>query len=305
MHHVASRTGALREALRRLLERPAGLLLALGSAAFVLATLLLGALLAWRALPLATPAWMQPQALVLVAGAEGEVDLGAVRASLAKVEKVQSIDFFGRDAALAELAQRKALSAVGLNELHPNPLPDSFSVRFAPGAAPEAIEAAVAGLRKVQSVEAVVYQPEAYRRFFLLWQSARRLSMLLAVAIALALAGGIALAARSWMAPDRPELALLQMLGADPATMRRPYVYGGAATLGLAAACAWWTVTWTFGWIDPVLADLAREFSLHWSGNPLRAWWGAPFCLAAALLGAILASLHLRTVVARNLPECR
>jgi len=45
------------------------------------------------------------------------------------------------------------------------------------------------------------------------------------------------------------------------------------------------------------VADLARQYAFHWSSDPLPAWFGPVFCLLAAVLGGILASIATRFAV--------
>lgn len=298
--YLGSRTAALREALRRTLGRPLRFLLVTGSSGIVLSTAGLLGLALWRVLPFEAPQWTYPQALVLIAGAEGEIDLSATRSALRQVGLVGSVDFLGRDTALAELAQRKGLSAIGLNELRPNPLPDAFIVRFAAGAAPDAIESAVAQLRKVKNVDSVEYHPDAYRKLFLLAQVARRLLLLLAAFLSATLAVAVALAASFWVRVDRDELRVLRLLGADPPAIRRPYVYAGAVHLAAAAGLAWGLLAWTAAWLEQLGADLAQQYSLHWASNPLLPWMGVLSCVVAALLGGALASAAVRVAMRRS-----
>ncbi|HXY22687.1 MAG TPA: permease-like cell division protein FtsX [Burkholderiaceae bacterium] len=299
MSYTTSRLSAMSEALRRTFGRPIEFGLVVASSATMLASLALVALTLWRALPLEQPPWMRPQALVLAAGAQGEIDLAAVQSALRRVATVASADFLARDAALAELAQRKSLSAIGLTDLRPNPLPDAFLVRFVAGAAPEAVEAAVAEMRKVKNVESVEYQPELYRRISLLSQLAGRVGLLLAAPLAAALVIGFSLAASLWVHVDRDEVRVLNLLGADPSVMRRPYVYAGATSLLVAAALAWWMVAAASAWLDPMIGSAAQEYALRWAAQAPPIWVGALFCLGAALLGAVLGSLAARVAIRR------
>ena len=164
MNYNTGRLSGVREALRKTLGRPLTLFLILGSSAIVLATVLLGALAYWRFAPMEPPTWARPQALVLVGGAEGEVDLAATGQALRQIAQVASAEFVGRDAALADLAQRRNLAALGLKELRPNPLPDAFVVRFVPGATPDAVEAAVVQMRTVKDIGGVEYQAAPFRK---------------------------------------------------------------------------------------------------------------------------------------------
>jgi cell division transport system permease protein len=289
-----SRAGAMRAALGNTFGRPLRFFPVVIATGVVLATLLLGGIAAWRLQPLEAPPWVRPQALVLAAGAEGESDLAALGLALRKTATVVSADFIGRAAALADLAQRPGLASLGLRDLRPNPLPDAFVVTFASDAGPDAVEAAVAELRKVKSVESVQYQPEAYRRTWSLARLAHRLLLLAGTALAASVVIGIAVAASLRVRPDLDEIRLLDILGADPAAIRRPYVYSGMLALLVAAGLAWWITSAASAWVDPLVADLARQYSVHWSADPLPAWAGAAFCAAAVLLGGLLASLAAR-----------
>jgi cell division transport system permease protein len=301
MNLANSRSGALGAALRNTLGRPLRFLPVVAATGIVLATLLLGALAYWRLQPIEAPPWVRPQALVLAAGAEGESDLGALGLALRKVANVLSADFIARDAALADLAQRPGLASLGLRDLRPNPLPDAFVVTFAPDAGPDAVEAAVAELRKVRSVESVQYQPDAYRRAWALARLARRLLLLAAAALASAMVIGVTVAASLRVRPDPEEIRLLYILGADPAAIRRPYVYSGALALLIAAGLAWWIAASASAWFDPLVADLARQYAVHWSTDVLPPWAGPAFCAAGAVLGGLLASVFVRMAVRKAL----
>lgn len=291
---ATTRGAALAAALGETLGRPLRFLPVLAALSLVLASLLLGGMAAWRLQPFEAPAWVRPQALVLMAGAEGETDLAAAGLALRKVPQVLAADFVGRDAALADLAQRPALAGLGLRELRPNPLPDAFLVTFAADAGPDAVEAAAAELRKVRSVDSVQYVPEAYRRIWALVALARPLVLLATgVLLAAALLGGALLATlRVRLDPDA--IRLLDVLGADPAVVRRAPVYAGALGLGLAAALACWLAAVLAARLDPLVADLARHYALHWSADPVPAAYGVAVCAAAAALGAALASIGAR-----------
>ncbi len=291
---TSRRIDALWAALTATLGRPLRFLPLVLATALVLATLLTGALVLWRLQPLEAPPWVRPQALVLAAGAEGETDLAALGLALRKVNGVLAADFIGRDAALADLAQRPGLASLGLRELRPNPLPDAFVVTFSSEAGPEGVEAAAAELAKVKAVDSVHYQPDAFRRLWALARLGRRLVLLAGAALVAALVLGMIAAAAVPGRPDPAALRLFDMLGADRAMVRRPYVYAGAIEMLAAAALAVWLTFALAARLDPLIADLARQYALHWSTDAVPAGYGAALCAAAALLGGLLASLWIR-----------
>jgi len=51
------------------------------------------------------------------------------------------------------------------------------------------------------------------------------------------------------------------------------------------------------GWLEPLLADLAQQYSLQWTPVALPPWAGIAACAIAALLGAVLASLSARVAM--------
>jgi cell division protein FtsX len=291
MNYRATRLGALHEALLLIFRQPLALVLVVGANGIVLAVLALAGLAAWRAHPLEAPSWTRAQALVLVAGADGEIDLAAVGSALRKVDRVASAEFLGRDAALAQLTQRKSLASLGLAELRPNPLPDAFVVRFAAGTTPEAAEAGAAQLGQVKGVDRVEFQAGTYRKVYALGRVAMRSGLLLALALAAAALMAAALAGAIWVRIDTDALRLFDLLGAEPAALRRPFVYAGALAQLLAAALGCALVGAVDAWLAPDLAELSRQYALPALAGPLPLGWAAVFCLAAAAAGALIAAV--------------
>jgi len=294
MNYTTHRLSAAGEALRKTLGRPLAFALVVASCATLLAVLAFAAIGLWRLMPLQTPPWAQPEALVYFGGAEGEIDLAAAGLALRQVPLVASADFIGRDAALAELTQRHELAPLALRELRPNPLPDAFLVRFAPGATPEAVEAAVVALGKVKNVGAVQYQAAPFRKLAALTQLGRRLAPLSATFLVAVAAMGVLLASVFWCRIDLEELRILHLLGADAASLRRPYVYAGALCLGLAALLVWGVLNAMNASLEPYVTAVAQQYSLALVARPVPAWAGAAFVLAAAFIGAALASIFVR-----------
>jgi cell division transport system permease protein len=296
---------ALRAAARRLAQRPYASALVIGALACVLACVALAGAAAWRSAPWLAPAWMQPEALVLAAGAEGETDLAALRnalrAALPQPAPAASFDFIGRDAALRELAQRRSLAGSGLAELRPNPLPDAFRLRFAAGTPPDQVEAAVAALRKVRGVEAVEYDAELVRRAALLGALSGRFAQLLAALLAAALLLAAIVAATFWAGAPDEELAVLHLLGAEPAQMVRPAAWAAGLCLLCAALLAWGIAAELAALLDPALADLAQHYGLHWDPLPLPGWTAGLLCLVFAGAGTIGTGLALRLALQRRL----
>lgn len=305
MNGYGGSADALRAAVRRLVRRPLASVLVLVLLAGTIALAALAAAVAWRGAPWDAPPWMQPQALVLVAGAEGETDLAALRtalrAALPQADPAVGFDFVGRDAALRDLAQRRGLAGSGLAELRPNPLPDAFRMRFAAGTPPERVEAAVAALRKVRGVDAIEYDAELVRRAALLGTLGRQALVACAVLLAAALGLGGIVAASLWSRADDEEAAVLHLLGAAPAQIVRPAAYALGLGLLCAAALAAVAVVEASAALDPALLELAQRYGLHWDAQPLPAWSALLLCLGPAAAGTLGAAVALRRALQRRL----
>jgi len=88
-------------------------------------------------------------------------------------------------------------------------------------------------------------------------------------------------------------------LGAENFVIRRPYVYAGAVSLLLAGVVAWALVAAAGAWLDSLITAAAQQYALPLAPSPLPIWSGFFFCLGAALVGALLASLAARMTVRR------
>jgi len=305
INSFGARAAALQSAGRRILGRPGASALAIGALACALAGAALVAIAAWRSAPFEAPSWMQAEALVLATGAEGEVDLaalrGALRAALPQPAAAVGFEFVGRDTALRDLAQRRGLAGTGLADLRPNPLPDGFRVRFAPGTPPEQIDAAVGALRRVRGVDAVEFDAQLVRRAALLVALCGRVAMLAGVLLAATLLLAAFVAATVWSRAADDELFVLHLLGAEPAAMVRPAAYAAGLGVLCAALLAWGFVVVLAGAMDPLAAEFARQYGLHWEPLALPPWTPVPLCLALAGAGALAASLGLRATLRRRL----
>ena len=302
----SSRGAALRFALRGLFRKPLTLAVSALCTAMVVAAAILIATAAWRAWPPDRPAWAVPSALVFAARSERLADLDTLRGALRQAGPVMTVEFVGRDAARAALVARKSLADSGLNDLQPNPLPNAFIVRFDPAATPAAIEEAVAAMRTQKGVAAVAYEPGTARKLDALTHFATRAGMLLGLVLLAALVAGFSLIADLWprvaLRLDPEELRVFQILGMEPAALRRPYVYAGAISMALAGALAAAIVLWAGARLAPVFAELATEYSLRWTDAPAPLAFAWLLCPAGGLLGAALASLATRSALRRAAP---
>lgn len=298
MIFCATRSAALRLVLMDLVRRPLRSLLVIAAVTAWLAMACVSALTLWRLWPLEAP-WMRPEALVLVAGTQGEIDLSQVQAEVRRVAPAANVEYRSRDEALARLGHRTALAALGLEELRPNPLPDSFVVRFAALTGLDVVEAEVGELRHLKSVDSVEYPADVYRRLGALAGALHVLAIALGALFLAQLAVAVALAALFRRPVERDHLRLLVMLGAPPRAIRRPFVYAAALDLGVAGGLAAALAGFTAGWLEPFASTLAQQFGFAWAAPPFPL--AALYLLspAAALAGALIASIAARRAFAR------
>ena len=284
-----TRLAALMQALRLMARRPLSTLLAGSAAVMFLTALLVLADLAWSARGAQAPVWMQAQALVLVGGGEGEVDLAALAQVLAQKDGVATLDFVSRDDALRGLTQRAALAAAGLAELRPNPLPDAFRVKFAPDLEPARVTATVDQLRHVHHVASVNFDADLYQRIHLFTRLARATAagVLLIFVLGLFLAGRVCLAGIFRL--DAHAIALWHVLGADGAMIRRPHLYGAVLMAALLGGASWLLLhALTLAWASDLQLAL-RAAGLDLTLRPVP-WWGGPAAFAAFLATVAMTS---------------
>jgi cell division transport system permease protein len=272
MSGLAPHRYAIGRMLRRIAARPLTFVFSVLAAAAALLPALAGALLAWN-LPAARTLDARPLDLpaefsVFVAPGTPSAEVKAIQTKLQGLPAVDSVRLIARDEALAELMARDRGDGTApattptITALKSNPLPDVLVVRLQPGTGADRFEEAAAAVRKWPRVDTVAAEVAWWRK----WSLWRRAALGL-----LAAAGGIALALLAWVtvsavrlhaAADRTELRVLHMVGATPRFARRPYVYLGAVTLGLAAALAAAGVGFALHAAGPLLAALAAQYGL-------------------------------------------
>lgn len=197
---------------------------------------------------------------------------------------------------LAELGSMQGFSDA-LQSLHYNPLPYVLLVQPQPRASPGQAATLVATLRGLDGVDLVQDDGAWRQRLDALVGVGNRAVLLLAVLLALAALLVIGNSVRLDIQGRADEIAVLTLVGASRAFVRRPYLYAGVfyGLLGgiLAVALA---LLLELALAAPV-AHLAASYGgrLHFGGLP---WWQL---LAVPLLAAALGWLGARMVSARLL----
>lgn len=298
MSFWSPRVYALRRALRLMAERPGTLLLAVVVCATALALPLFAATVTIGMWSLARGVPVAPELSVFVAPTASAQEVSNLQARLEAVPGVVQVRHVPREAALAELAARSGLTAP-LRELKTNPLPDVFVVVLARAAAPEAVDAAVAAVRKLPRVDAVQVDSAWYRKLMRIGRigliAGATVVGMLFILVAAVVVGAIRLLATA----SGAEISVLRMVGADEGFIARPYVYIGGAALALAAALSVGAVAVALNLLNPELSEVARLYGAADFTLPMLP---AP-ALGAFVLAALLTGLGLGAFGVRRPPR--
>lgn len=268
------------ESVRYLLKKP---LLALGALLALSASsglIVLAALLSWH-IHASTPTWLQAQALVLVAGEEGDVELSGMGRKLAEKEGVTRVDFIARDLALQDLALRPGLTATALAELKPNPLPDAFRLYFEFGMSPERIPVVLDHVRKMANVASVQFDAPLYERAYRAQHLFQHLVWV-----------GVSTLVLSWLLAL--SFTLSGLFGTQGLASRRPAIYS-AALLGLLVAVgASLMVQGLSAWLASDLRLLLQNLGVTWRVLVVPVWLLPVVCAAASVIAVGLVTVYLR-----------
>ena len=200
------------------------------------------------------------------------------------------------------LAEFERWSGVGAlaRDLKTNPLPAALEI------VPDTHEAAMlktlsAELRAAPEVEFVAADIQWAERLSAVLAWLERAAVLLGAVLAVAVALVVGNTVRAWVSRQYQEVEVLDLIGATPAFIERPFIYGGAVQGAAGGLLAWGMVA------------LGR-LVLHGPATALLGSYGvpAPTWMPAAMLGAalafgglILGALGAKVTVARYLKHLR
>jgi len=286
MSAVSDRLYALRQALRVIAQQPGRFYLSVVIAGAALALPLLVAALALAALPAWKAAKVGPEISVFVKIGTAPREVEALRARLTAASDVTDVRLIPRDQAFAELSKRSGLAA-GAAEPRSNPLPDTLVARFTFTVDPAAIDRAAVDIRQWSGVDAVQSEIEWYRRLSALRQAGLAVAVGLIVLVALLIVTALIGAAQMTLQLRLDEIRLLQLVGARPRFVRRPYAYVGALTLATGAALAIGIAWITLELLGRRAGALASVLST--AGVP--PWFPLALVLGATLLGGAVGAI--------------
>lgn len=200
---------------------------------------------------------------------------------------------------LAEFERWSGLGALARG-LKTNPLPGALEIRSSTRDA-AALQALAGGLRALPEVEFVATDLQWAERLSAVLAWLKRAAFLLGAVLAIAVTLVVGNAVRAWVSRQYQEVEVLDLIGATPGFIERPFIYGGALQ-GLAGGLLAWVLLalGRLALFGPTATLLASY------GLPTPRWMPAGALGAAlALGGLILGALGAKVTVARYLKHLR
>ena len=172
----------------------------------------------------------EPQVSVFLSSGAAKADLTALEARLKSVDRVHSVRFVSKEAALASLKRSPGMADL-ISTLRGNPLPDAYIVTLSEGsaAAAEQLDRELKGLPGVAHVQV---DSAWVRRIDALLRVVRSAVFLLADLLSLSLIAVTFNTIRLQILTQREEIEVSKLIGATDAYVRRPFFYWGGL-LGL------------------------------------------------------------------------
>lgn len=298
MSALAERAFALRRTAAIAGARPGTFLLNILLCATGLAIPLFVAALLHAATPWAQRITAGPEISVFVTLGATRTDLESLRGKLATLEGVADVRLIPRDQALAELSRRAGLA--GAADTRANPLPDVLVARFSLATQPGVVERAAAAVKGWAGVDAVQSDIEWHRRLLTLGRALVAVLAALGALAVVLIVLVLATAAQSQVRLRQEETTVLQLVGARPSFIIRPYAYASALTLGLGATLALALAILAVRLIEPRVAALAAVYgqAINWPSLPLA--FVAAFVASAAIAGWATGWIGARSAAQRS-----
>lgn len=225
----------------------------------------------------------------------------SIRAVFQEHGQAVKISFIPREKALEVLKDKGGLTDA-ITTLGGNPLPDGYLVKLeqAGGAADVArIEKLVEQLKKLPNVDKVQLDSAWVKRLAALMNVMNLMLMCLAGTLGVVVVAVVFNTIRLQVMSHLDEIALMRLVGATDAFIRRPFYYTGAL-LGLGAGCiALAAVGLALLPLNAAIADLAKLYASDISLAPLDLQTSAILLALSAVLGWMGAALSVRRNLAR------
>jgi len=197
----------------------------------------------------------------------------------------QGLRSFAKDTGLQEVMQ----------QLTPNPLPGLFQIKARYTQNKSAgLQKVVKQLSSIQNISLVQTNRLSNQRVYFLIHSAKRTIAALAVIFALSIIFIISYSIKVSVHKNRQEIRLLQLLGATPRFIKRPFIYR-SIILGIAGGLTAWVISSTLMmWLAKPLIALGHTYSFNINIARFSVVQGCFICLISCLLTATGSLITLR-----------
>ncbi|MCL4425759.1 MAG: permease-like cell division protein FtsX [Firmicutes bacterium] len=196
---------------------------------------------------------------------------------------VTKVTFVSREEALKRLRQQFGEQQGVLDAVEEmNPLPDGFEIKVDQ---PESVEKVAAAVEKLPGIEKVKYQQGLVQRLFRLTQAVRTLGIALAAALAAATLFIISNTIRLTVFARRREVAIMKLVGATDAFIRRPFFLEGLALGVVGAVVAALAIWLSYSWLVTGIS-LSLPFIPLVSRQPFLANLSLVLVVLGAIIGA-------------------
>lgn len=290
-HWLQHQRYALQVTLRRLVGAPFSFLTNVTVISLALILPLLGASVLVSVQPVAQHVSADPSVTIFMTA---DASLDSTQALADRIVSAQdpmilAVDVVAKDQAMSELqtndAWRQALEA-----LDSNPLPHAITVTLAADdAVARTAELFAEQWRTVDDVQFVQLDSLWVQRLEALLKLARIGLTLVTLIIALVVLAAVFNTVRMQALSQRDEIAVARLVGATEAFVRRPFLYQGGLTCGIAAAIAIGLTQLTLSPLNDAIGGLSKTygtlFALHLPTTPMLVL----YLLAAVLLGSFSA----------------
>lgn len=225
----------------------------------------------------------------------------AIRSVFQEQGQAVKITFVPREKALEALKDKGGL-ADAVTTLGANPLPDGYLIKLeqtGSAAAIGRIDKLVEQLQKLPNVDKVQLDSAWVKRLAALMHVMNLMLIFLAGTLGVVVVAVAFNTIRLQVMSHLDEIALMRLVGATDAFIRRPFYYTGAL-LGLGAGCiALAAVALALLPLNAAIADLAKLYASDIALTPLDIQTSATLLVLSAVLGWMGAALSVRRNLAR------
>lgn len=206
--------------------------------------------------------WQQPKiTLYLQQNITDDARLGLMQ-QLQQNKLFSQVDYVSPAQGLLELTSQSQLPSTIINQVQ-NPLPPVMVLTLAKsGTAPAQLQQLQQQVNQLPGVQSTQLNLHWLERLYYIATILQRLALGLAGLLSVGLFFVIANTMRLVLQSHKPEIRLLNLIGATHAFIRRPLLYRGLWLSLSGAICAWALVFVLMNWLAGPLAQLAATYGL-------------------------------------------